>query len=232
MRSNGAAPVDGPGFSLRTSRCRRTAHPRPARRPRSCRAQSNRRAISSRRRSRASRTPTSPTPRRRGLTLLCAAWEQADTAERTLEVFKDRAAAGARVLGAQRFTAAPGIDFRGLVGIDQFRARLRGAHAFISAARWEDCGQAPLEALSDGALLVTAPAQGPYEALAIARELDAQLVASSSEPAALARAARRRLRTRRRCGWRLPSRPPQAPGALPLGLAPTKPCAHVCCRRC
>ena len=116
-----------------------------------------------------------PDPKAKGLTLLCAAWEQADTAERRLEVFGIEPRRAREFLARSGSQPPPGIEFRGFVGAAQFRARLRGARAFISAARWEDYGQAPLEALSDGALLVTAPAQGPYEALAIARELDSRV---------------------------------------------------------
>ena len=41
----------------------------------------------------------------------------------------------------------------------------------MGGARWEDFGQAPLEALADGALLATVPSGGPFEALGLAREL-------------------------------------------------------------
>ncbi len=123
-----------------------------------------------------------PDPKAKGLTLLCAAWQQAATADRTLEVFGIEPQRAREFLARSGSQPPPGIEFRGLVGADEFRARLRAARAFISAARWEDYGQAPLEALSDGALLVTAPAQGPYEALAIARELDPDLVAPTARP--------------------------------------------------
>jgi hypothetical protein len=42
---------------------------------------------------------------------------------------------------------------------------------------------APLEALADGALLVTVPSKGPFEALGLARELDPQLVSDPLAPA-------------------------------------------------
>jgi hypothetical protein len=71
---------------------------------------------------------------------------------------------------------------------DQFRRALRATHCFIHAANWEDYGIAPLEALADGALLVTVPAAGPYEALAIARALDADLATGDREPSSLAAA--------------------------------------------
>jgi hypothetical protein len=64
------------------------------------------------------------------------------------------------------------VELRGSVPAAGFRARLRRARVFVHGARWEDWGQAPLEALADGALLATVPAGGPYEALRVARRLD------------------------------------------------------------
>ena len=78
----------------------------------------------------------------------------------------------------------------GTVPADQFRARLRHARAYLAAARWEDWGQAPLEALADGALLATVPSGGPYEGLRLARRLDPSLVAAEIDAAALAPAIR------------------------------------------
>ena len=68
------------------------------------------------------------------------------------------------------------MEWRGLVSAWEFRAAVREAHAFVSTPRWEDFGQSQLEALADGAMLVTTPAPGPYPALPIARALDARLV--------------------------------------------------------
>ena len=82
------------------------------------------------------------------------------------------------------------LDLRGTVPADQFRARLRHARVYLAAARWEDWGQAPLEALADGALLATVPSGGPYEGLRLARRLDPSLVATEIDPAALAPAIR------------------------------------------
>ena len=80
------------------------------------------------------------------------------------------------------------LEWRGMVPATEFRAALRRAHVHITSARWEDFGQAQLEALADGALLATTPAGGPFEALAFARELDPRLVAADISPPALATA--------------------------------------------
>jgi len=82
------------------------------------------------------------------------------------------------------------VTLAGTVPAADFRARLRRARVFIHGAHWEDWGQAPLEALADGALLATTPAGGPYEGLRLARRLDSSLVASEVSADALAPAIR------------------------------------------
>jgi glycosyltransferase involved in cell wall biosynthesis len=57
---------------------------------------------------------------------------------------------------------------------------------FLSGARWEDFGQAPLEALARGAALVAALGGGPFPALALAHELEPAFVAADRSPAAVA----------------------------------------------
>ena len=126
--------------------------------------------------------------RAKGLDLLCAAWAQVPGGTRRLEIFGIEPDAALAFLARRGVTKPAGVTFRGTVSSEAFRASLRTARCFISAARWEDFGQAPLEALRDGALLVTTPAGGPYEALAIARGLDRGLVAANLEPASLATA--------------------------------------------
>ena len=71
-----------------------------------------------------------------------------------------------------------------------FRARIRRARLYAGGARWEDFGQAPLEALADGALVATVPSGGPFEALRMARALEPALVAERIEPSDLGRALR------------------------------------------
>ena len=60
----------------------------------------------------------------------------------------------------------------------------------MAGARWEDWGQAPLEAMADGALLATVPSGGPYEGLRLARRARPSLVATAIDGAALAPAIR------------------------------------------
>jgi glycosyltransferase involved in cell wall biosynthesis len=72
--------------------------------------------------------------------------------------------------------AVPGVRDAGRLSPAAFRALLRRARVYVTAPRREDYGLAQLEALADGALLVTTPAPGPYAALPIARALDPRLV--------------------------------------------------------
>ena len=121
---------------------------------------------------------------------MCGAWAAAGIRDASLEVFGvDREPALAHL---QRTGVAlpEGVEFRGKTPPDQFRAALRRGRVYVGGARWEDFGQAPLEALADGALVATVPSGGPFEALGIARELAPELVADSVDVAALAIALR------------------------------------------
>jgi hypothetical protein len=82
------------------------------------------------------------------------------------------------------------VEFRGKAPPDEFRAALRRCRAYVGGARWEDYGQAPLEALADGGLVATVPSGGPFEALALARELAPELIADAIAADPLATALR------------------------------------------
>jgi hypothetical protein len=71
---------------------------------------------------------------------------------------------------------AEGVELAGRLDPMEYRNLLRRARVFVAAPRREDYGIAPLEALADGCMLVTAPAPGPYPALELARQLDPRLV--------------------------------------------------------
>ena len=127
-----------------------------------------------------------PEPKAKALDLLAGGWSRAGLEEAELEVFGIEAE---RARGHLERTATPeprGVRWRGLTPPDEFREALRTCLVFASAARWEDFGQAPLEALADGALLATLPAGGAYEARALARELDPELAPEDLSAEALA----------------------------------------------
>ena len=119
-------------------------------------------------------------PVKKGLATVLAAWRHA--------LAEGAAAEGAELLVAgasARELQAAGIDLAaeprvrdaGPLGRDEYRALVRRARVLVTAPRREDYGQAQLEALADGCLLVTTPAPGPYAALPIARRLAPELVA-------------------------------------------------------
>ncbi len=114
-------------------------------------------------------------PDKRRLALTLETWRRARHEGETLVV-----------AGLDR-PAEPGVRYAGRLDADGFRALLRRARVFLATPRVEEYGIAALEALADGAQLVTAPpAVGAYPALALARELDPRLVADDAADLALA----------------------------------------------
>jgi glycosyltransferase involved in cell wall biosynthesis len=111
-------------------------------------------------------------PVKRRLDFVLETWRKARRGDETLVV-----------TGIDGVSDAPGVRFTGRVPPDEFRALLRRARVFMAASRREDFGIAQLEALADGAMLVTTPAPGAYPALALARELDPRLVSEDLVPA-------------------------------------------------
>jgi glycosyltransferase involved in cell wall biosynthesis len=93
----------------------------------------------------------------------------------------------ARAFLARRGISEPErLELAGVLSQDEFGALLSRARVFLSAARWEDFGLAPLEALDRGAVLACAPGGGPFPALTIARELEPRFIAGDRGADALA----------------------------------------------
>jgi glycosyltransferase involved in cell wall biosynthesis len=127
-----------------------------------------------------------PDPKAKGLDLLCQAWALAAVPDARLEVFgvdRDRAR---RYLRRTGVAEPPNVDWAGSIAPLDFRARLSRSVTFVTSARWEDFGMTQLEALALGVLLVCTATEGPFEAGAIARELNPRLVAAVQSPYALA----------------------------------------------
>jgi hypothetical protein len=131
-----------------------------------------------------------PDPKAKGLDVLVAGWAAAALPDARLEVYGLDPEWARSHLHRSGVPEPPTLDLRGTVPAAEFRARLRQAHAYVAGAHWEDWGQAPLEALADGALLATVPSGGPYEGLRLARQLDPALVAADVGGDALAPAIR------------------------------------------
>jgi glycosyltransferase involved in cell wall biosynthesis len=108
-------------------------------------------------------------PVKRRLDFILASWGQARRdGEQLVVTGIDRQAAGV--------DPPHGVRFTGRLAPAEFRALLRRARVFVTAPRREDFGITALEALADGAMLVTTPAPGPYPARELARALDPRLV--------------------------------------------------------
>ena len=104
-------------------------------------------------------------PWKKGLDRVLEAWATARREDEELVV-----------AGTEAGAPQPGVRWAGRLAPDAYRALLRRARVFVTAPRREDYGVAQLEALADGAQLVTTAAPGPYAALPLARALDGRLV--------------------------------------------------------
>jgi hypothetical protein len=128
-------------------------------------------------------------PWKRGLDILCAAWEQACAPGRLVIGGAD-AAKGRAWLAECGVPEPPGIEWAGALPRERWLDRVARARVFVNASRFEDHGLAQLEGLSAGAALVTVPSPGPYPALGLARAQDPALVSADLSAAGLAAALR------------------------------------------
>jgi glycosyltransferase involved in cell wall biosynthesis len=129
-------------------------------------------------------------PHKRGLELLCAAWEEAALPGARLIVGGLDSAAASRHLRRARVAAPATVEWAGAQQHEDWLDLVVRARVFVNASRFEDWGIAQMEALAAGTPLVTVPTPGPNEALPLARRLAPGLVAAESSPVALAAALR------------------------------------------
>lgn len=127
-----------------------------------------------------------PDPKAKGLDIVVGAWAEAAVRGARLAVYGLDPAWARSHLRRTGTPEPPSLDLPGMVPAADFRAALRSARVFVHGAHWEDWGQAPLEALADGALLATVPSGGPYEGVRLARRLEPALVADRVDARALA----------------------------------------------
>jgi glycosyltransferase involved in cell wall biosynthesis len=125
-------------------------------------------------------------PEKRGLDLLVRAWESAAPRDARLLVAGIERTRALDWLRRRGIAAPSGVEWTGLLSLEDWQATLRRARTFVNASRREDHGQSQLEALAAGAALVTVPSAGAYEALPMARAVDPALVAGSVSAEALA----------------------------------------------
>jgi hypothetical protein len=127
-----------------------------------------------------------PDPKAKGLELVVAGWAAAGVEDARLTIYGLDPQWGRSHLERVGQPAPRSVEWAGMTTPAEFRAALQRVRVYVGGARWEDFGQAPLEALADGALLATVPSGGPFAALDLARQLDPRLVAPSLDGAALA----------------------------------------------
>ena len=128
-------------------------------------------------------------PDKKGLDVAVRAWAKLavpDGRRRRLAITGIERERGLRYLQERGIAEPPGVHWTGLLSPEQHRALTRRAEVYLAASRYENYGIGQLEALADGAMLVTTPSPGPFAALPIARELDPRMVADGDTPAALA----------------------------------------------
>jgi glycosyl transferase family 1 len=125
-------------------------------------------------------------PEKKGLDVAVRAWTRAAPTDRELIITGIDRERGLRHLADRGIGEPPAVRWTGTISTEQHRALTRRAEIYLAASRYENYGIGPLEALADGAALVTTPSPGPFAALPIARELDHRLVADGDSPAALA----------------------------------------------
>lgn len=129
-------------------------------------------------------------PRKKQLDVVVGAWALAGPRDMRLCVAGIDAAAGRQFLRRRGVPEPEGIEWVGMLDPVEYRELVGRATVFLAASRYEEYGLAQLEALAAGALLVTVPSPGGYEALEIVRKLDSRLISKDSSPAALAASLR------------------------------------------
>jgi glycosyltransferase involved in cell wall biosynthesis len=132
-------------------------------------------------------------PRKRGLELIAAAWQQARPRDGRLVVGGVDRDKALRWLDRTGVPEPDGVEWAGMVPRDEWLRTVARARAFVNASRWEDYGVAQFEALAAGTPVVSVPSPGSYEALPLVRELAPELVTEDDSIDGLARALGRAL---------------------------------------
>lgn len=127
-------------------------------------------------------------PEKKGLDLAVAAWGRAAPDSHRLLVTGIEPARGRSFVRQRGVSAGTNIQWLGRLSEAEYRRLSASVAIYLGASRVDQFATTQLEALMDGALLVTAPSRGPMEALELARRLDPRLVATAVSVEALVRA--------------------------------------------
>ncbi len=125
-------------------------------------------------------------PHKKGLDLAVQAWTLAGSRSAPLFVTGISASVGRRFLAKRGISAPPNVEWLGHLSESEYRRLSARVLLYVGSSRVDEFATTQLEALMDGALLVTVPSQGPLEALHLAAALDRRMVASGVSAEALA----------------------------------------------
>jgi hypothetical protein len=127
-------------------------------------------------------------PAKKGLEIAVEAWLAARRPGWRLEVTGIDPDTGRAYLRRHGVPEPDDVAWLGVLDPVAHRRRCQQADVYLAASRYEDYGLGQLEALCDGAVLVTVPSPGPYAALDLAKRLDQRLVADAIDTGSLTRA--------------------------------------------
>ena len=114
-------------------------------------------------------------PDKKGLDLAVAAWDASETDER-LVVTGIGTTEAREFLDARSIRIPSNVEFAGRIPSSEHRSLTQRAAVFVSSSRREEYGNAQLEALADGAILVSGPCTGTAEPRAIGKRIDMRFV--------------------------------------------------------
>lgn len=132
-------------------------------------------------------------PEKKGLDLAVRAWTVAAPSSHRLFVAGIEPDRARRYLRARKVMIPANVELCGRLPEASYRKLSASVLIYLGSSRVDEFATTQLEALWDGALLVTGPSKGPIEALQLARDLDSRLVAEELTTEALAASVRQAL---------------------------------------
>jgi hypothetical protein len=115
-------------------------------------------------------------PHKKGLDLAVAAWSQVRPPDHELLISGIDEGVGRSWLASRGLAEPEGLKWLGKISSAEHRQLSAEVAIYLGASRFDEFATTQLEALVDGALLVTVPSAGPMAPLAVARELAPELV--------------------------------------------------------